>query len=212
MAVVSKPSQDFVPIKEVRDGVAILRDGTLLMILMASTLNFSLKSEEEQTAIIMQYQNFLNSLDFPIQFFIESRKLNINSYLSLIYEAEKEQPNELLKIQTREYMEFVKNLVKAANIVQKTFYVVVSYKGSSFSQKGGFLDQFGGIFSKKQAAKNEIENGFEDAKVQLQQRSNVVAEGLVRAGVRAVNLNTEELIELFYKLFNPGELEKEIKE
>ena len=121
MATSTKPTQEFIPIKEIRDDVFILKDGSLHMILMASTLNFALKSEEEQNAIIMQYQNFLNSLDFSVQFFIQSRKLNTDSYIAMLAEAEKNQDNELMKIQTKEYIEFIKNFVKMSNVMVKLF-------------------------------------------------------------------------------------------
>jgi type IV secretory pathway VirB4 component len=209
MAVTMKATQEFIPIREIRDGVIILNDNSLHMILMASTLNFALKSEDEQEAIILQYQNFLNSLDFPVQFFIESRKLNIGPYISSLQDAEKEQVNELLKIQTREYIEFVKNFVKSTNVVSKTFYIVVSYSPSVIGGKGGILGIFGkgGKFSRE--TKKDSRDQFEETKLQLQQRADVVQQGLIRCGIRVVVLNTEELIELFYKLFNPGELEKE---
>jgi type IV secretory pathway VirB4 component len=209
MAIVSKATQEFIPIKEIRDGVVILKDNSLHIILMASTLNFALKSEDEQTAILMQYQNFLNSLDFSVQFFVESRKLNIGPYIATLKNAEEEQVNELLKIQTREYIEFVKNFVKSTNIVAKTFYVTVAYNPSVFGINKGFLGDIGKKFiSKSNGAPGER---FEEHVLQLQQRASVVQQGLAGAGVRTVTLNTEELIELFYKLFNPGELEKEIK-
>lgn len=206
----AKATQEFVPIKEVRDGTLIMKDGSYRAILMASSLNFALKSEEEQTALIFQFQNFLNSLDFSIQIFIESRKLNIEPYLETLRESEKKQTNELLRIQTNEYIDFVKNFVEATDIVTKSFYVAVPYTSGGISSKQGFL---GGIFnfgSKKTKTKKEIkENRFEENKIQLQQRIGVVNQGLLRCGIRTVPLNTEELIELFYKLFNPGELEKE---
>lgn len=210
MTIASKATQEFIPIKEIRDGVVILKDNSLHIILMASTLNFALKSEDEQTAILMQYQNFLNSLDFSVQFFVESRKLNIGPYIATLKNAEEEQANELLKIQTREYIEFVKNFVKSTNIVAKTFYVTVAYNPSVFGiNNKGFL----GDIVKKFTSKSDSAPGerFEEHVLQLQQRASVVQQGLAGAGVRTVALNTEELIELFYKLFNPGELEKEIK-
>lgn len=203
-----KATQEFVAIKKIRDGVAVLKDGSLCIVLMASTLNFALKSEDEQNATIMQFQNFLNSLDFPIQFFIESRKLNINPYLISLEKAGREQPNELLKIQIREYIEFIKNFVKSTNIVTKTFYVIASYKPSMFGTKKGLLEDLFG--AKNNVKGHEIEKGFEEARLQLQQRADVISQGLVRAGIRMVPLGTEELIELFYKLFNPGELERDV--
>lgn len=206
MATPTKSTQELIPIKEIRDGVVILKDGSMRMILMASTLNFALKSEEEQNAIIVQYQNFLNSLDFTVQFFIQSRKLNIEPYIATLAEQEKKQDNDLMEIQTREYMEFVRNFVKMSNVVAKTFYITVPYSTAAMEIKKSFVGNFVGGFSKKTAG--EMNDRFEENKLQLQQRADIVAQGLARVGVRVVPLNTEELIELFYELFNPGESEK----
>ena len=211
MAIAAKPTQEIIPIKEIKDGVVILKDNSLHIILMASTLNFALKSDDEQNAIVLQYQNFLNSLDFPVQFFIESRNLDIAPYISTLEEAGKKQINELLKIQIREYIEFIKNFVKTTNTVSKTFYIVVSYTSSGAGGAGGLLEGILGGFSKKTTSgSSQAENQFGENKLQLQQRADVVQQGLVRSGIRIVSLNTEELIELFYKIFNPGELEKEV--
>ena len=208
-AVSAKSAQEFVPIQEIREGVAILKDGALRMILMASSLNFALKSADEQEAIILQYQNFLNSLDFTVQFFIQSRKLNINPYLDTLREAEKNQVNELLKIETREYIEFIKNFVEASNIVTKAFYAVVPYQPPVFTSAKEAAGTIMGIFKKKDESPVGLsDEKFEEYKTQLFQRVDTVAQGLTRSGVRVAPLNTEELIELYYSLFNPGELEK----
>jgi hypothetical protein len=203
----AKPTQQFVPIKEIRDGVAVLKDGQLRMVLMASSLNFALKSEDEQNAIISQYQSFLNSLDFSVQFFIQSRKINITPYISSLKELEDKQTNELLKIQTTEYIDFIKDLVKNTNVVEKLFYIIIPYSPKAFKTEkgafGGLKDLFMGSKTKEQK-----DVRFEEAKLQLQQRIAVIQQGLARTGVRVVPLDTEELIELFYKLFNPGETEK----
>ncbi len=203
----AKSSQEFVAVKEIRDGVIILEDNQMRMALMASSLNFALKSTDEQEAIITQYQDFLNSLDFSIQFFIESRHLNIEPYLDNLRETEKKQTNELLKIQGREYIEFVKNFVSLTQIVSRTFYVIIPFTPPVFGGTTGIFAKFFG--KKKEKNKNGFEeNNFEEYKSQLIQRSDAVIQGLARAGVRAVALNTEELIELFYNLYNPGELAK----
>jgi hypothetical protein len=203
----AKSSQEFVAVKEIRDGVIILEDNQMRMALMASSLNFALKSTEEQEAILAQYQEFLNSLDFSVQFFIQSRHLNIESYLDSLREAEKKQTNELLKIQGREYIEFVKNFVSLTQIVSKTFYVIIPFSPPVFGGATGVFAKFFG--KKKEKNKNGLEeNNFEEHKSQLIQRADAVIQGLARAGVRAVALNTEELIELFYNLYNPGELAK----
>ncbi len=209
----ARSSQEFVAIKEIRDNVVILEDKTMRMVLMASSLNFSLKSGEEQEAIISQYQEFLNSLDFSVQFFIESRHLNIEPYLDSLREAEKKQVNELLKIQIREYIEFVKNFVSLTEIVSKTFYIVVPFSPSAFPGAGtgssGISNILGGLFGGKKNIKVSIkEDEFEKYKSQLQQRAESIIQGLVRTGIRVVPLNTEELIELFYKLYNPEESSK----
>lgn len=206
MATATKSTQEFIPIKEIRDDVFILKDGSLHMILMASTLNFALKSEEEQNAIIMQYQNFLNSLDFSVQFFIQSRKLNTDSYIAMLVEAEKNQDNELMKIQTKEYIEFIKNFVKMSNVMAKAFYISIPYSTAAMEVKKSFAGNLLSGFSKKAA--RQLADRFEENKVQLQQRADIVSQGLARVGVRVAPLNTEELIELFYELFNPGEKEK----
>lgn len=210
----AKSSQEFVTIKEIRDNVIILEDKTMRMVLMASSLNFALKSAEEQEAIILQYQEFLNSLDFSVQFFVESRHLNIEPYLDGLKETEKKQINELLKIQIKEYIEFVRNFVSLTEIVSKTFYIVVPFAPSAFggAKTGplGILNVFGGLLKREKADKIDFKEGkFEEYKSQLQQRAEAVTQGLVRTGVRVVPLNTEELIELFYKLYNPEELARE---
>src|SRR3989344_3292178 len=212
----SIPSQSLLQIEEIRDGVLILKDRSMRAVLMASSLNFALKSADEQTAIIMQFQNFLNSLDFSLQFFMSSRKLNIEPYIETLREAEAKQTNELLKIQITEYIEFVRTFVRAANIVTKSFYVVVPFSPPAFgsastSDPGNIFKNLTRSFSQvgktKKTDPMQAEK-FEEYKNQLWQRIDAVLQGLIRTGVRCAPLNTEELIELFYGLYNPGELEK----
>lgn len=204
-----KASQDTVPIKEIREGVVILKNRAMRTIIMTSSLNFALKSNEEQTAIVLQYQNFLNSLDFTIQFYVQSRNLNIKPYLETLKEREKRQTNELLRVQTREYMDFIEEFVSATKIVSKTFYVVVPYSPTLFETKTSpAIDFMNKLFKPEATAakKPAVQGRFEEHKVQLQQRTATVLQGLSRFGVRGVPLNTEELIELFYGLYNPGDL------
>jgi len=206
----SKASQEFVSIKEIRDGVVILKNGALRTIVMASSLNFALKSNEEQEAVILQYQNFLNSLDFSVEFFVQSRGLNIEPYLQILEEKKKKQTDDLLKIQIQEYIEFVREFVASTNIVTKTFYVVVPYQPSILQKGiGNKITNLLNIFLKKEE-RDEItpHKKFEEYKLQLQQRVDTITQGLARTGIRTVPLNTEELIELFYNLYNPGETEK----
>ncbi len=195
-------TQEFVPVSEVRDGVIVMKDGGLRAVLLASSLNFALKSEDEQTAFIVQFQNFLNSLDFSVQIFIQSRMLDIRPYVATLEAAYKEQLDDLMRIQIREYIEFIKSFTEAANIMTKNFFVVVPYTPAKMSTKGGvssFLP-----FGKK--ADPGLENRtFEEEATQLEQRISIVQQGLIRTGVRTVQLGTEEAIELLYKMFNPGE-------
>ncbi|OGZ29661.1 MAG: hypothetical protein A2931_01155 [Candidatus Niyogibacteria bacterium RIFCSPLOWO2_01_FULL_45_48] len=204
-------SQEFVPIKEIRDGILITDDGNLHMILMASSLNFALRSGEEQEAITAQYQNFLNSLDFSVQIMIQSRRLNIEPYLETLREAERNQTNDLLKIQTREYVEFVRTFVSNTKIVTKSFYIVVTFVPPLLGI--GKKEGLGGIFKKfmggeKRIPKQVADEKFEEYRAQLWQRAETVSGAIASTGVRTVPLNTEELVELFYGLFNPGELER----
>src|SRR4051812_5524090 len=136
MAVNAKTTQDFVPIKEIRQGVVVLKDDSLRGIVIASSLNFALKSADEQQSILLQFQNFLNSLDFSIQIFIQSRKLDIRPYIALLENRLKEQVGDLLKIQTREYISFIKNFTENQNIMNKTFFVVVPYSPAAVTAGG----------------------------------------------------------------------------
>jgi len=195
----------FLSIDTIREDVVVLKEGGLRVVLMASSLNFALKSTDEQDAITFQYQNFLNSLDFPLQCVIHSRKLNIAPYIDSLRARQKEEDNELLKIQINEYIDFIASFVEMSNIMSKTFYVVVPFTPSILEQKG----IASGLFSMFKSTPVATEAGpFEEQKNQLWQRVDAVVSGLRRMGIRSVPLNTEELIELFYGLYNPSEFEK----
>ncbi|MCE9541770.1 hypothetical protein K8R03_04425 [Candidatus Kaiserbacteria bacterium] len=198
-----KSTQEFVPISEVRNGVVIMKDGSLRAILLASSINFALKSEDEQTAFIVQFQNFLNSLDFSVQIFVQSRMLDIRPYIATLEAAYKEQLDDLMRIQIREYIEFIKSFTEAANIMTKNFFLVVPYSQPALTKTGGALSML--QFGKKNTSSSDSNKSFEEQVSQLEQRISIVQQGLVRTGVRTVQLGTEEAIELLYKMFNPGE-------
>lgn len=214
MAVKSQAAQDFVPIKEIRDGVVILKDGTIRALLMASSINLALKSEDEQIAILGQFQSFLNSLEFSTQIFVQSRRLDVRPYITLLEGRLHEELNELLKIQIHEYINFIQKITQSTNIMSKLFIVVVPFAPpksvTSTGASAGIFD----FFSKKKventAPSASAVEAFEEAKSQLEQRVSVVKQGLARTGVRVVPLGTEELTELYYRLFNPGEAEKSV--
>ncbi len=207
--VSARAAQEFVPIKEVRDGVVVLKDGTLRAILMASSLNFALKSEDEQNAFIMQFQNFFNALDFPVQIYIQSRELDIRPYLQTLEEAYKKTLDELMRIQIREYIEFIKSFVEGANIMTKHFFVVVPYDPAVLNIKKTNLSSF--LSLKQKPQKESEQEDFSYYVSQLDQRVAVVQQGLIRAGVRTVQLETQEAIELFYKIYNPGDEERPVE-
>ncbi|MBX4192463.1 hypothetical protein KW798_03185 [Candidatus Parcubacteria bacterium] len=205
-------TQEFVPIKEVRDGVVILKDGSLRALLMASSINLALKSQDEQQAIIGQFQNFLNSLEFSVQFFVESRDLDIRPYIALLEERLAVELDDLMKIQIREYIVFIKDFTERANIMSKNFFIIVPYDPALISRGGSISGTLGSLLPSGGKG-NQIltDTQFEEYRTQLEQRIAVVEQGLVRTGVRVIPLGTEEVIELFYKLFNPGELEKPLQ-
>ena len=211
MPTASSPTQSFVPIKEVREGIILLKDGGMRAILLCSSLNFSLKAEDEKTAILYQFQDFLNSLDFSIEIVIQSRKLDIRPYVALLEEQEKKQLNDLMKIQTKEYIEFVKSFAESTNIMTKNFFIIVPYTPAILdtSRKGPLGTLLAG--GKKKTKTEALQANFEENRTQLEERLSVVEQGLIRTGIRVARLGTEEVIELFYKAFNPGETEKPIK-
>ncbi len=211
MANKSQTTQDFVPVQEVRDGVVILKNGGMRSIVLASSLNFALKSQDEQGSILMQFQNFLNSLDFSVQIFIQSKKLDIRPYLALLEDRYKDQVTELMKIQVREYIEFIRTFVESTSIMSKSFFVVIPYDPPMINSKNNILGSMMPSKNKSDTAKQTADAQFQEYRSQLEQRVAVVEQGLVRCGVRTAELGTEEVVELFYKLFNPGETEKPIQ-
>ena len=191
-----KTAQDIVPIKEVRDGIAILRDGGMRAIVMVSAINFALKSGDEQQAVVLQFQNFLNSVNFPIQICVQSRRLDIRPYIATLEVREREQTNDLMKIQMREYAQFIRRFTELNNIMTKSFFVVVPYAPS-----------IGGEALARGRGENAGDR-FDEHRTQIEQRIAVVQSGLTRCGLRTIQLGTEEVVELFYRLFNPGDVEQ----
>lgn len=205
MATNAQPTQDFVPVKEVRDGVIVLKDESLCKVVLVSSINLSLKSYDEQKAVLMQFQGFLNGLDFPIQILIQSRRYDIRPYLVLLEERLKVQEEPLLQTQTREYIEFIRTFNENVNIMRKSFYVVVPYVPPIASTSTGFTGKIFSIFGSKSNSQVQLLKDFEEQRTQLEQRASVVEQGLGRLGVKTATLGTEEIIELLYKTFNPGE-------
>jgi hypothetical protein len=204
MALSARATQEFVPIEEVRDGIIMLKDGSMRALLLASSVNLSLKSSDEQMGVLSQFQNFLNSLDFSVQIVVQSRRLDIRPYLSLLDSRMKQQLEPLMKVQTREYINFIREFTDQVAIMSKTFLIVVPYSHGGTDGAVGKI--FGGAKREKKPGETDAMAAFEEKRTQLEQRIGVIQQGLSRVGVKTVQLGTEESIELFYKVFNPGEI------
>lgn len=204
-------TQQLIPVKEIRDGIIVLQDDSLRAVLVASAINMQLKSADEQEAVIYQFQSFLNSLEFPVQISIQSRKQDIKPYLNKLEERIKQQKEELLRLQTKEYIEFIKWFTDSVNVMSKRFFIVVPYTGAlntKINKGGGFLD----FLKPKNSSKSfrEATSRFEEQRSQIEQRVAIIRDGLGRLGVRAKQLNTEQAIEVYYNMFNPGENHRSI--
>lgn len=197
----TSPTQKYLDVAEVKDDVVILKSGALRSILAVSAINFDLKSTDEQEAIINQYQNFLNSIDFPLQIIISSRKLNMRSYFDFLIEKEKAQPNELFRMQLSEYRSFIEQLVSVSNIMEKNFYIIVPFSPIE-NKESGFFSNIGSLLNPEKNVLEKREN-FETYKSQLFQRIDQVVAALSGIGLRIVPLKTEELIELLFNSYNP---------
>lgn len=195
-------TQKYVNVEEVKNDLIVLKNKSLRAVFLVSSINFELKSADEQEAIIAGYQNFINSLDFPIQIMISSKKLDINPYLQLLEEKRKTQTNELLRLQISEYSNFIKELTEVSQIMTKRFYLVVPFYPVE-NLENGFLDKVMNFFNPKQQVEESIEI-FETYKNQLWQRVDQISAGLTSLGIRATVLNTEELVELLYSSYNPS--------
>lgn len=197
-------TQHFVPLRDIKDNVVILKNGQMNMVLLASSVNFALKSIDEQEAILRQFQAFLNTIDFSVQFYIQSRRLNIQPYLDLLAGREEKQDNDLMKIQLREYMQFIKTFTTEVDVMSKSFFIVVPYTPVSANLQNnleGFKEMLGGRKSVYFDDKN-----FTEHKLQLEQRVSLVEQGLSGIGIRTITLKDEELVELYYHIFNPGDV------
>lgn len=206
MQEVSSPTQKFVEINEIKDGVVYLKNGGIRRVLIVGGINFDLKSEAEQNLILGSFQNFLNTVDYPIQLFIHSRKVNVDAYLDKMRERREKEENELLRIQIDEYINFIKTLVEQNSIISKTFFVVVPYEGGvgNSSPVGIISSLFG-----SQKSKNAEEKATTQSKLeQLEHRAVEVRAGLEQIGLHVSELDDEELTELFYNLYNPQLIEK----
>lgn len=197
----TQSTQRFLDIAEIKEDVVVLKDGTLRAVLLVSSINFALKSEDEQNAIIQSYLSFLNSLDFPLEIVIQSRKLNIGKYLDKLETLEREQTNDLLKMQTTEYRQYIRELVELGEIMNKRFFAVVQYNPASDSQKG-FFPRLKEALRPTTILKLGQER-FRRYHHELMQRVEHVIGGLNSMSLEVALLDTQSLIELYYSTYNP---------
>jgi hypothetical protein len=200
-------TQQFLEIKDIREGILLLKNNSIRGVMMVSSINFALKSEDEQTAIVYAFQSFLNSLDFSCQIVVQSRNINITPYLDSLKDLEEKQTNELLREQTASYRDFIKNMVVGDTVMTKNFYVVVPYTLMEILGLKAAAKQFNILSSKQQEQKEMSDQEFERCKTQLWQRMEYLAVGLRRCGLEAVPLTTPELIELFWAIHHPDQAE-----
>jgi type IV secretory pathway VirB4 component len=196
---------ELIPIIDIGSGVITLKDGTLRAIVRISAINFDLRSTDEQNAIIQQFQGFLNSLDFPFQIVVQSRRFDVSGYIALVQAAAEKQTNELLKVQAGEYARFVGELSELANIMSKQFYVVLPFTVQLPQEKKG-----GGLFAsllgkKKTAATSAMTpEQLAVAKTQMMQRADLIIGGLSGMGLRGSVLTDQEITTVLRDLYNPN--------
>lgn len=195
------PTQRYLDIAEIKEDIVVMKDGTIRGILLVSSINFALKSVDEQNAIVQAYMQFLNGLEFPIQVVIQSRRMNIDDYLMKLRDAEKTQTNDLLRRQITDYRDYVKQLVDLGEIMQKRFYVVVPLDPATDKQKG-FFARMSEVLTPSIAIRLS-EDRFRKNKETLMLRVNQVMSGLQSMSLNAVMLDTQSLIELYYTVYNP---------
>jgi hypothetical protein len=197
-------TQSFMRIAEVRENTLVLKNGGIRSILKVSSINFNLKSEEEQNAIIYSYQGFLNTLDFPIQIVVRSKKLDVDEYLDKLREKGDKQTNQLLQRQTFEYIEYISKLVEYADIMEKEFFVVVPMDPFR-AQKLNIFQKFFQNMSPQDSytAIKKRHDEFNQLKKKLTQRVNTVKVGLENCGLKVEEMEAKGLVELFYNTYNP---------
>lgn len=206
MAKAPKPAstQKHLSIAQVRDSLVVMKNGTLRSVLVVSSVNFALKSQQEQDALIYQFQNFINSLKHPVQILVQSRQLDLNGYLKQLEDLAKDQTNDLLRFQMIDYIDFISRLITLANIMDKRFFVVVPHDTVAV---GGGL--FSALLGGRKTTPHFTLEQFARYKQEMEERVNVVISGLSSLGLRAVQLNTQELVELYYGIYNPEEASTE---
>lgn len=204
--LIKKTTQAHLPIGEIRNNCVVLKNGGIRSVLKTSTINFNLKSEAEQEALIEAYKGFLNTLSFPVQIVIQSRKVDLDSYFETLRKREEEIYNPLLKNQTHEYREYLEKLVEVADIMEKEFFIVIPADPKRTEIKKNILSQFLQNLTPEDSLEKVKTRYAEFSSLQkiLQKRREVVEAGLEHCGLRTQQLTTQGLINLYYKSYNPS--------
>ncbi len=199
-------TQNTLQFSEVRDNMVIMLDGSFRAVIACKSINFDLMSEREQAGVEYSYQNFLNSLNFPVQILIRSQRVDIGPYIDHLFELRRSQDNMLLGVLMDDYITFMEDLSQGANIMEKSFYIVVPYfpngdTASLVEQGKGF---FGKLFSRPKNTITRIDTAsYQKAKDEIQNRVNLVISGMFQIGVQSIQLETKALGELYYNFYNP---------
>ena len=199
-------SQNTLQISEVREGMVVMNDGSFRAVVACQSINFDLMSDREREGVEYSYQSFLNSLYFPVQILIRSQRVDIGPYLERLVKMRRDQDNMLLSMLMEDYINFVDQLSQEANIMNKSFFVVVPYypTGDISSAVNNSKNLFTGFFKPQQQTNIKIDRAaYEKAKDEVQNRISAVTSGLFQMGVRSVQLQTKELASLFYNVYNP---------
>ena len=200
-------TQNSLLISEIREGMVIMADGSFRAVIACKSINFDLMSSREREGVEFSYQNFLNALYFPIQIFIRSQRVDIGPYIDKLTTIRRSQDNMLLNVLMDDYIEFIDALSQEANIMDKSFFIVVPYftdgdTAKLVSQGKGFFDKFFGVNKQKVVTKINKET-YDKAKDEIRNRIDSVLNGLLQVGIQASPLTTKQLGELYYNVYNP---------
>lgn len=199
-------TQNTLQIAEIRENMVVMRDGSFRAVVACKSINFDLMSSREREGIEYSYQNFLNSLYFPVQIFIRSQRVDIGPYIERLVNIRRNQDNMLLGVLMDDYVDFIDALSQEANIMDKSFFIVIPYfpAGDIADIKNQTKGFFGKLFAKQNTETIKIdEAAYSKAKDEIKNRVNSVMSGLFQMGVKSVQLNTKELGELYYNIYNP---------
>jgi hypothetical protein len=199
-------TQNTLLISEIRDNMVVMKDGSFRAVVACQSINFDLMSSREREGIEYSYQNFLNSLTFPIQIFIRSQRVDIGPYIDRLVQIRRGQDNMLLNVLMDDYINFIDVLSQEANIMDKSFFIAIPYfpAGDLNDVKNQAKGFFGKIFAKQQQGPTKIDQAtYSKATDEIKNRIDLVTSGLFQMGVKSVQLNTKELGELYYNIYNP---------